>query len=320
MRWGAKRIFIGIGALLLLFVIAASYVPAVVRHQSLIYAPPENVMKAALNLYQWKSWHPYFDGNPDSGSIVQSNNSIKDGAFISQGQARITVEKSSLFGLLVTQQNGSKKSRLSLTVNPGFTDTVEVNLREEVSLLRYITEQIGAVFNPNGNELLVSLKNYLEDPLLYYGYKISITYTLDPLVLTTQQSTSAEGMMQAARSGQQKLESFIRKNQLAKQQNLIANFTPSADGNVTVMTGISVDKEVAVPEELFYQRMPRSRMVTGEYAGPFNEREKLHKAIQRYIEDHSLKPVALPFERYLNDSIPVNQNTPVRILIHYPIL
>jgi len=86
-----------------------------------------------------------------------------------------------------------------------------------------------------------------------------------------------------------------------------------------MMAGIPVNKTVPSNPDIQFVKMPKGRMLVGEYEGIYSKKASLSNAMEKYIRDHMMVGVAVPYEKYLNDSIPANDTSIVKLKMYYPV-
>ncbi|HEU5054153.1 MAG TPA: hypothetical protein VFT78_13630 [Hanamia sp.] len=164
------------------------------------------------------------------------------------------------------------------------------------------------------------LKAFIENPMTYYGYSLTIEKTIDTVVVVKDIVTEAANWRPALSSIYSKLLIFINSNHLKVMQPKIVSFKPISKDSLEIRAGIPVNKVAGETSDIKFLKMPKGDMLVGEYVGPYNKRNSLSSAMEKYMSNHSLNEVAVPYEKFLNNEIPATDTSEVSIKMYYPIL
>jgi effector-binding domain-containing protein len=165
-----------------------------------------------------------------------------------------------------------------------------------------------------------NLKAFLENPSKYYGYPLRIESVVDTTVVVTKKTVSAKNRLQQLSGMYKDLAAFIYANDLTVLQPRIASMKMISNDSTVIMAGIPVNKAIRANGYIECLKMPKGRMLVGEYEGVYSKRASLLNAMEKYIRDHMMVSVAVPYEKYLNDSIPATDTSSVKLKMYYPIL
>jgi len=299
----------------LLFV-TAWFMPVTFKQEIAVEAPLNNISNALLNLEKWRYWHPSIRTVSDSGKIIY--NTTKAGhPIITSKESTIELRNSSALGILVRETSLTKNRWYSLFIIPQGNDpTYIISLKEKGNLLQWTVRNLRG---SEKNKILSTLKSYIENPANYYGFPIHLGDVVDTIVVTKEFTCATDHLYKKLEKTFGELNEYIKSNNLTVTHKKIAFIQYRNKDTLQVMAGVPVNKEADKQEHLYYQRMPKGRMLIGRYEGRYSELHKLYAAMSQYIIDYSLKPVALSYEKYLSDQPPASTESHVVIDVYFPI-
>ncbi|HMI63769.1 MAG TPA: hypothetical protein VK518_22795 [Puia sp.] len=162
------------------------------------------------------------------------------------------------------------------------------------------------------------LRSYLEDNTRFYGYPITTQKLVDSFFLTKKQDLLSRDLFRTLPSMFKELEDYARTNSChVIAQNI--SFFPLGHDSVSLMAGLNIDKSIEGDKIYNFRQLPSTiGLVVGRYEGRFGLRTGIYTAIERFISDHALAKVGLPYERY-HSALPVSDSSIIKIDLIYPV-
>lgn len=200
------------------------------------------------------------------------------------------------------------------TLLPDYTNVV---ITTRVNLLNYLFSSPGKT---RAFSTATDLKSFMENPAAYYGYSFNIEETIDTVVVVKEKIVAKKNWRMELSSLYKSLSSFIERNHLKIMQPKIVSFKSISNDSVQMRAGIPVNHVAPEIDDIKCLKMPKAHILVGEYNGVYNQRRSLSRAMEKYIRNHSLDEIALPYEKYLDNTIPGTDTSVVRIKMYYPIL
>ncbi|HUR10884.1 MAG TPA: GyrI-like domain-containing protein, partial [Flavitalea sp.] len=169
------------------------------------------------------------------------------------------------------------------------------------------------------SQLLLSLKEYVENPAKYYGFEIHIGGVVDTVVVSTKTCSIARNFYPDLKKVFNQLHQFIQEKNLSITHFPIAFINRNRNDSIEIAVAIPVNRISGTQVGIFFQTMPRGRMLIGKYEGPYKNIGNLYAVLRHYLSDYSLTPVALPYEKYLNNKLPESDNALINAEVYFPI-
>jgi effector-binding domain-containing protein len=224
--------------------------------------------------------------------------------------------------IIVKEENAGKQIYHSIFVFPDSNiDMTHVVWIENLSPFAWAKEKIYPTGNIEKN--LQNLKNYFEDTKQYYGLEIQIQPVTDTLVLTKTITTSKKNQINALANLYKNIIAYSDENDLGVNANTprMANFYEINKDSVKIMAGIPVNKKASAKNDFSYMEMPsHGKILTGFYEGDYAGFKRSYSNMNRYIFDKRLKPVAIPYERYLTNPKTREDSLHMKIELCFPVL
>jgi effector-binding domain-containing protein len=266
----------------------------------------------------WKNWQPnLYNAWKKDSSQVKITKKSKGFSFEAPGIA-FNVNTAEGFAFKVDKKNGGKNSTYTYVAIPDNHDGSALILVIKRSNL---FESVYNFFSKNLNKSdILYLKNYLEDARLYYGFDIKSTTVTDSNIVVIKKVVAAKNKLNEIAQIQLALKDFIQKHQLKAVQPVIADIRDATADSVRIMIGIPVDKQTVSAGKVKFMHIPEhGKMLTGTYTGKYSGRQRLYVAMKSYLTDHNLATPEDPYEKYLDNKIPVNDTSVVRLQVNFPI-
>ena len=299
-------------------VIASLFITVEKSREITIEANFFNVLEEINSPANWQKWHSTlkkdYAKNPARYEVLKDSAahefSIKtpDHDFTIQTPNPLTFE--------IREDSGNSTSNYSIQILstrlPHYTHLITTT---RVSLLNFFLQQNNNAFTTAGD-----LKSFMQNPDSYYGYDIIKEKTIDTIVVVKKTVALKKNRHRELTSVYKSLASFIKANDLTIMQPKIASFRSISKDSVEIRAGIPVNRAVPGNENIMCLKMPKGFILVGQYSGPYNKRSTLKQAMEKYVQNHSLDVIALPYEKYLNDEVPKSDTDVVTIKMCYPIL
>lgn len=164
------------------------------------------------------------------------------------------------------------------------------------------------------------LKVFMENAQLYYGFTIKEIQTDEVYMVVKKETVLAKNRYSVISKAAKNLNSFIAQNHLKATQELSGSYYPQKNDSLQILIGMPVNKPGIPANDVIFMRMPGGKVVVGSYKGKYSERQKIYTSMEKYIQDHYLQKQVAPFETYLNNRLPANDNDVVDMQINYPVL
>ncbi|MBC7886594.1 MAG: hypothetical protein H7Z13_01800 [Ferruginibacter sp.] len=170
------------------------------------------------------------------------------------------------------------------------------------------------------DELLVQIKQFVENTRLLYGYAIHVENLTDNIVTVCNQIAAKDDLYHQLQMSFNKMNAYISKNKLAVTGNYMVNLRRLQNDSISIMTGIPTNT-YALPEgNINYMQMPLGgNMVTAMHKGIYTNREMVYAAMEQFISDNELSRASLPFEKLVNNQIPDSDSSAVELKLYYPV-
>jgi len=279
-----------------------------------------NVLAELNSPEDWRNWQGLLkqDYTKDPSLYEVNGDSSSPGFYIKTSDHSFYVQKLSAVSFDVKEVTNEDTLFYNIsvlsTVLPTYTNLVTTT---RVNLFDYL------LFNHSDSNAFSTanyLKSFIENPSAYYGYSFTIEKTIDTVVVVKETIVAKRNWQQELSSLYKSLYSFIDRNHLKIMQPKIVSFKPISIDSFRIRAGIPVNKVAPEIDNIRCLKMPKANILVGEYQGRYDKRTSLSTAMEKYIRDHSLDEIALPYEKFLNDSIPETDTSIVTIKMYYPVL
>jgi len=313
-----KVIFVVI-AVIVISLISSFFIPIEQSHEINIEANFFNVLEQLNYPANWKKWQLSLkqDCDKDSTACLVKNDSSKNTFSIETPVHRFYIKNTTPVTFEVEEKTKDNtlfyRINVLSTVLPNKTNIVTI---KRVSLFNYI---FGNNNKSAGSITAYDLKSFIENPTAYYGYRLTTERTIDTNVVVTKKIVATKNWRPELTSIYNSLSSFIHSNNLRVMQPRIVSLKGISNDSTEISAGIPVDRTVPAKGNINCVKMPKGKVLVGEYKGVYNKRSSLSGAMEKYIRNHFLNQIAVPYEKYLNDSIPETDTSIVRIKIYYPV-
>lgn len=274
------------------------------------------ILQQLLQPNNWKRWQPdvkqAWQKDSSTVKITQYHND-----FIIRFPGSVLKFKVTDSGFSIDKNSNGKNSISNFRIIPATQNgTAIATVFQKTSFSKLFFNFLGYHAE---NDVDV-LKKFLEDTHQLYGFDIRRTTVTDSNVVVEKRLVSIKNKVLEIAQTKQDLKEFITQHQLKIVQPVIADIRPAGKDSVRIMIGLPVDKQtVSVGKVKFMQLPPHGRMLTGLYTGRYSGRQKLYLAMKTYMADHNLSSPEDAYEKYLDNKIPLNDTSFVRLQVNFPI-
>ncbi len=313
-----KGVFLAV-LIITIALIAAFFIPVKQTNELGVEANFYNVLEQLNYPSNWIKWQASLQQifNKDSVKCRIKNDAVNSAFSIEIPEHTFYVKKSTPLTFTVEEKIKNKFSVYGITVvSTTLPNKTNIATIRRLSLFNYIFSSN----KKNAADITANnLKTFLENPTAFYGYKLKIEGVVDTNVVVTKKIVATKDRQRQLASMYNDLTAFIHANNLTVMQPKIASLKTRSNDSTEMMAGIPVNKTVPSNPDIQFVKMPKGRMLVGEYEGIYSKKASLSNAMEKYIRDHMMVGVAVPYEKYLNDSIPANDTSIVKLKMYYPV-
>jgi effector-binding domain-containing protein len=301
-----------LAALLLLIIIG--FIPITTTTDLKINASFFNVYQQLSSPKNWLRWQPDLKINDPKSNV--KIDSTKAGFCITEPSITFNVIKEGFGGFNVTRTNRDNTdiSKCFIFQEAKTNKTIAVTTLK-TTLGNYVCS---IVFHSDQQTLLAGLKNYMEDPALYYGFVIKKELTPEKLLAVRKATILKQDLYRRGNMIQSALNDFAVHNDLKVLDHLQLQYVPQEGDSIQVMLGLPVNKKAAIGENIEYMNMPSGKILVGYFKGEYKDSKKLYTAMRRFMSDNYINPIILPFEKFPNDKLPGNDHDKVDMQVVIP--
>jgi effector-binding domain-containing protein len=283
-----------------------------------ITASFDNTVPQIIKISNWKNWYPEikrsFNNSPDRYILTKDSS---DKTFT------IEIPDKKYFIRVITPMSYQVREENSHWVDIyAFTFlSTDTPGRLKIDVVKR-NPLLFTLFGGNkaGENAINGLKNYLEDPKLFYGFDIQMSKIRDSVIASSVFKIKKAEVFTKIKYGYQNLLRYVRDHSLLKTDHVSISYIRISEDSIQLTIGVPVNQEGPSEKEITCLALPaRGNVLTGNYEGLFHDRKTIYLAMSKYLSDHALSVPAESFERYLNDSIPASDSSFVKIELNYPV-
>jgi len=304
--------------LLILIIIALFFIPFHQQKTILIKSPFLNTYSLLANPAKWEKWRPDL-----RKAVIADSNKItvkKDtNSFLIKyaNQELVVKYKGNTFE--IDETSNGKNASYSYSIIPvadKFLNKTIIVADDKTNALKYL---VGKFWAPSFSDTHIDdFKNYMETDSLRYGFKIFKTGVPDSTLIVMQKEVLEKDEFTEAVKILATLHQYIKTNNIKQMQPVIAQFNQNIKDSVQVKVGFFINKEVKSGNGIEFTRMPKGGpLYAVKFKGEFSKRGEAYDALKQYFADNSHQMVLLPFETYLDNKLPVNDNDTVNIQVNF---
>ncbi|RYY28873.1 MAG: hypothetical protein EOP41_02915 [Sphingobacteriaceae bacterium] len=305
-------------AILVLFVFMLGFVPFNQKKDLVIKAKYENVFNQVLKPLNWKNWQQDVKAAWQHDSTQVNITAKGTNAAIEAPDLHIETRLNG-FGLAVEKSIKKRNEHYSFTlqIDKNFKHT-DIHLTAKTNGFKWLMLRLNtkSIFTD-----LEALKQYLEDDKAYYGFQINDLSTVDTNILVVKKTVPLKNKNSAIVAAQNHLQAYISLHHYDVAQPVIADIHADYSGDsVRIMMGIPIVQSPKPAGDVVLMQMPKqNRQISIIYTGKYGNRLACYNSLKRYIADHSLATPEVPYEKYLDNKIPLNNNDYTRMQIIFPV-
>ena len=314
-----KKIGLIVIIIIVIGVVASFFITTNTQTSIIIHSSVLTTVKELATPAEWEKWHPAVSAAcaNDKACTVNTDNAAKKFT-IQYAQNNINVLNGGL-SFVVTETNSQQTEAYSYNAVPSLhDDSTTVVVVTPVTLFHSLFTS--SVDRPKAVVAIDSLKNFIEKPEKFYGFKMELRPVIDTIVVITRKKTTVNNRMAELQTMKKDIEAFIHANGLIKMPITMVHHQALGKDSVEMMMGVPVNRIFPAKGSVSFLQMPKGRMVVLYYKGSFSGRMAAYKAMDRFIADNSLRPIAVIYERYLNNSFPASEDSQIDIELCYPVI
>ena len=295
-------------------IVSLFFVPFTQQKTDLIKASFFNTYQQLAKADNWKKWRTDLRGPYLSDSTKISCKQDLNKFILSYSDITLLVNTVNGYTFNIEENNSND---YSYTVIPEKTQYVtSIIVTEKTNCLKHLFDLITK--KPYSETHIADFKNFMEDPDLYYGFKIIKKKVTDTSIVVLRKAVLAKNKFNEAAKTLISLKQFIDSEGLKQTQPLIAQFFPKTNDSMQVNIGLPINKKVITSNPIIFMEMPPGEsLYTVKFHGKFAERIKVYAAVRQYFNDRNLAMPVLPFETYLDNKLPENDSDIVNIQINF---
>lgn len=268
--------------------------------------------KNPSNLQKW------FSPFENSVSVTLDSSAKK----ISTGEYQLQIKDQSLYSSLLISSNKKNEKQFIFSALP---DTVKNSITSLSVTYKssYFKKWFGQdELTKNVLSSFNNFREYIEDSKRVYGYEIRPVKVVDTLFLFERRTVQQADKRMAMKSVFENLIAFADKNNLGYTGNRIFYSLKTGD-NITLFASIGITREIAIPENAAVEvkRMPfEKKLLEATYQGTFGDSYKVFAALEKFINDHYLATMGIPYQKFISDGYDFADDQVVQMKVYYPIL
>jgi effector-binding domain-containing protein len=301
-----------------LVIISLGTIPFHQKKSLLIKARYEIVYDQLLKPTHWKSWQPDVKASWQHDSTKVHITNTETSNIISAPDLQIETRLNG-FGLKVRKNIKGKSEQYSFTMladkNFRFTDVYLIGNTSGFKWLINLVTQKSLFVD------IEALKHYVEDSKAYYGFQIDSALTIDTNILVVKKVVPLKDKASAIIAARSHLQAYIGSHHYKITQPVMADIHDTDRGDsVRIMMGMPITESPKTSGDIMLMQMPKqSRQIYINYSGRYKDRLICYNALKRYIADNSLSTTEAPYEKYLDNKIPLNDTAYTRMQIICPV-
>ncbi len=269
-------------------------IPTDFRQEVRIRAATYEVARQLTDTNQWRQWYP---------------------ALTRPGDTTLQLQYINPLSVTATLHTRTSTKHYTITVCSPLNDTSTV-----ICSSRRIPFWQQLYLSPAAATPLLYLKNFMEHVPIRYGFDLRLVPVRDTLILTTAAILPRGKTDTATPRLHRELMQLIRAIRLPADTDFYYRTFINTGDSIRVAVGIPVHRHTKDSLGIRCLRLPEGgRLLTAHYVGLYKDRQKVYAAMGSYMQDHRLRPVAQPYERYpaADTLLPQDQN--ITIDLYYPV-
>lgn len=300
-----------------MIVIIFAFIPFEKQSNVNIKAPFYDVCQQLLKVDNWKKWQPDIQKNAISTAII-SVKTINSGFLIIIPQQTFTVKHTSVNVYNVNRTIHYINYQYYYNVIPDLSNTnTTIIVNYKINAFKWL---IAKLFISSNLNLVVDLKRFMENPMLYYGFNIYEKQVPEIHLLVKSKIVLVKDRYTKMKSLVMDIQAYAQKNNLVIGKPVTAEYINRRPDSLQIVIGIPVDQKIKTTNNISYMHFPSGKVVIGIYKGKYSDRQKIYSGMEKYIQDHALQKQVLPLEKYIDNKLPRSDTDMVNIQVYYPVL
>jgi hypothetical protein len=320
-----KRVFLLLLALVLAFPIVCFFIPVTSEKRVFVASTYQNIISSTTQPKNWIKWDSSVRQawHRDSSACSFSNDTTHHiiNIDIPEKKIRITGLSYLLYQLEVIKNKHSSVFAFSIVPyigngQPRSEHNSRIIYAEKTNLLyKFLPFLEGRTL---GERTISALRSYLENNTRFYGFPIELKQITDTLFLTKKDKLPKQELFKKLPVLFEELERNARENNcLPASRNV--SYSSLGHDSLTILAGVHIDKIINGDYVYNFMQMPTGQfLAVGQFEGPFRDRSDLYSAVEKYLSDHQLVRLGVPFEKYLSP-LPVSDSSIIKIELSYPL-
>jgi hypothetical protein len=258
---------------------------------------------------------------PFSSSDISTVKIIDKDKIITSSTALTIIKLNGMSSLFKINENG-KTNKVLFSINDDNAVNRTVRLSYENTLWNKLLGN-NSIIN-NAEKSLESLKNYIEDTKITYGYKIALTEVTDTTFLFTSKVVAQNKKKEELKNLYEILIKYAKEKNAGYNDTRILYLVPAGKDSIRFYAGIGITKNIEnMPLEgsITLRRMPYKRnLIVADYKDCFSKLDKVFTAMEQYRTDNSLTSMAIPFIKFATEGIEFDDNQIIEGKGYFPVL
>lgn len=273
-----------------------------------------NATRFLMDENNWKKWWPEKNNNPDSAHKV---------IYLYKNYS-YSVDLKMLKGDSILITNNDQQIHSLLNIIPVSTDSIAVQWAGQLSTAlsgfkRFENYLESKKIKNNIDDLLHSMKTFLEKEENLYGLVIDQIKVTDTLLVAKQYSSQAYPTTAEIYNLITDLKNYISKEGATETSNPMLHVNYDSGVFIT-MVAIPVNKILPETNNFIFRRMVPGKILTAEVKGGTHTAENAIKQIEMYMNDYHLVAPAIPFQSLVTDRSKEPDTTKWVTKIFYPVM
>lgn len=310
-----KKLLVLLVALVVVAFIACSLITVQTNNTVIVRSSMINTARALSQPSMWQKWQPLLSASCNSKTgcnvIVDSASSSFS---IQSGEITVKVLTQGLI-FTVTETGRHTAEYCYIVVPTKKPDSTQIVIAAQQSLLKSWLHGL------NGPVIIAvdSLKSFLETPAKFYGYNIERRIVTDTIVAVTNKVFAAADKFNQMALIHKQLTDYVTTSGLTEVQPVMMHFVEKGKDSSGIMMGIPVNKLAPQKQDALCVKMPKGNLLTATYTGSFAGRTAIYNAMEAYLRDHFMQKAAASYEKYLDNKLPVNDSSNIKIQVNIPV-
>ncbi|HVV55081.1 MAG TPA: hypothetical protein VHC47_07150 [Mucilaginibacter sp.] len=306
-------------ALFIILVLAAiCFIPVTRKKTSVIKAPFFNVYEQLSKAANWERWRTDLRGKMAADSARVLAKSENNGFTMKFDSLQLRMKILDGYSFNINELKNGNQIEYNYVVTPdGLENQTTITVSERNTLISYVIDLFS---NRSWSETnIADLKNFMETPDLYYGYRIYKIHVTDTSIVVLRKKVRSADKFTDAAKMLNELKQYIREKGLSETQPLMAQFFDRSNDSTQVNIGIPVNKKASPKGQIVYMTMPSTGyFYAANFKGTFDMKQKAYRQVYQYFNDRHMQIPILPFDTYLDNKLPVSDTSMIDIRINFP--